>query len=65
MWPTTTAGLAWSFFTAYRRHPNIRLQMIMPLAFGLFLLFMYRSGAYGGRMANDRSWLPVAALIWP
>ena len=60
-----TAGLAWSFFTAYRRHPNIRLQMIMPLAFGLFLLFMYRAGAYGGRMANDRSWLPVAALIWP
>lgn len=60
-----TGGLAWSFFTAYRRHPNIRLQMIMPLAFGLFLLFMYRSGAYGGRMANDRSWLPVAALIWP
>ena len=60
-----TAGLAWSFFTAYRRHPNIRLQMIMPLAFGLFLLFMYRAGAYGGRVANDRSWLPVAALIWP
>ncbi len=60
-----TAGLTWSFFTAYRRHPNIRLQMVMPLAFGLFLLFMYRTGAYGGRMANDRAWLPVAALIWP
>ncbi len=60
-----TAGLTWSFFAAYRRHPNIRLQMIMPLAFGLFLLFMYRAGAYGGRMTNDRSWLPVAALIWP
>jgi hypothetical protein len=60
-----TAGLVWSFFTAYRRHPNIRLQMIMPLAFGLFLLFMYRTGAYGNRIANDQSWLPVAALIWP
>ncbi len=60
-----TAGLFWSFFTAYRRHPNIRLQMIMPLVFGLFLMFMYRAGAYGGRMASDRDWLPVAALIWP
>jgi hypothetical protein len=60
-----TAGLTWSFFTAYRRHPNIRLQMIMPLVFGLFLLFMYRAGAYGGRMNDDRAWLPVAALIWP
>jgi hypothetical protein len=39
--------------------------MIMPLAFGLFLLFMYRTGAYGNRIANDQSWLPVAALIWP
>jgi len=60
-----TAGLVWGFFTAYRRHPNIRLQMIMPLAFGLFLLFMYRTGAYGGRMTNDRTWLPIAALVWP
>ena len=60
-----TAGLVWSFFTAYRRHPNIRLQMIMPLVFGLFLMFMYRAGAYGGRMASDRDWLPVAALVWP
>ena len=60
-----TAGLFWSFFTAYRRHPSIRLQLIMPLAFGLFLLFMYRAGAYGGRMTNDRAWLPVAALVWP
>lgn len=60
-----TAGLGWAFFLAYFRHPSIRFQLVAPLGFALFVLFMYRSGAYGERLGNERVWLPVAVIVWP
>ena len=60
-----TGALTAACFLSYLRHPNIRILLIMPMCMGLFLLFMYRSGAYGGRLGGEGAWMPVIVLVWP
>jgi ABC-2 type transport system permease protein len=67
-----TAALASASFLSYLRHPNIRMLIIMPLCMGFLVVFMYRSGAYGGgaqqlSAAGGRAgeWATMAVLVWP
>jgi len=60
-----TAAATVAFFQSYVRHPHVMLLLIMPLCMGSFLIFMYRTGAYGEIMPGEGTWLPVAVLIWP
>ncbi|HDP35738.1 MAG TPA: hypothetical protein ENN29_11595 [Candidatus Hydrogenedentes bacterium] len=60
-----TAALTLAFYYSFARHPHIRMLLIMPLCLGLFFLFMYRAGAYGGQLAGETAWIPMAALAWP
>lgn len=59
-----TNALTLSFCAAFYRHPHLRMMCIMPMGFGLFVLFMHRSGAYGGTL-GESSWIPMACLLWP
>jgi hypothetical protein len=53
------------FYKSYIRHPHVRMLLIMPLCFGLFILFMHRSGAYGNAFRNEEAWIPMAGVLWP
>ena len=39
-----TAALVLAFYKSFIRHPHVRMLILMPLCFGLFILFMQRSG---------------------
>jgi len=60
-----TAALIYAFYKSFTRHPHVRMLIIMPLCFGLFVLFMQRSGAYGNVGSREQDWIPMAALVWP
>ena len=61
-----TSALFFAFYSSFARHPHVRMLIIMPLCLGLFFLFMYRTGAYGGySMTDEAAWIPMAALVWP
>ncbi len=60
-----TTALTLSFYHSFARHPHIRMLLVMPLCLGLFFLFMYRTGAYGGFLAGESTWIPMATLVWP
>lgn len=61
-----TSALFLAFYSSFARHPHVRMLIIMPLCLGLFFLFMYRTGAYGGyNMDEEAAWIPMAALVWP
>jgi ABC-2 type transport system permease protein len=60
-----TAALVLAFYYSFSRHPHVRMLIIMPLCLGLFFLFMYRTGAYGGYLEGEASLIPMAALVWP
>ncbi|MCC6143605.1 MAG: ABC transporter permease [Candidatus Hydrogenedentes bacterium] len=61
-----TAALVQANFLSYLRHPSIRLLLIMPLAMGALLLFVY-APRISGDDANPiaRAFLPAAILVWP
>jgi hypothetical protein len=60
------AALTLANFLSYLRHPNIRMLLIMPLAMGALLLFVY-APRISGEDANPiaRAFLPAAILVWP
>lgn len=60
-----TASLVFAFYKSFARHPHVRMLIIMPLCFGVFILFMHRSGAYGTSWNDNQEWIPMAALLWP
>jgi len=60
-----TSTLILAFYYSFARHPHIRMLIIMPLCLGLFFMFMYRTGAYGGHLHSEGAWMPMAALVWP
>ncbi len=60
-----TAALVFAFYYSFSRHPHVRMLIIMPLCLGLFFLFMYRTGAYGGYLEGEAALIPMAALVWP
>lgn len=59
-----TSALVCGFYTSFSRHPHVRMLLLMPICFGLFVLFMHYSGAYGDT-ASSRAWIPTACLLWP
>ncbi len=59
-----TSAMLTAEFLGYSRHPNIRMLLIMPICMGLFLLFMYKNGAYGDRNVQG-AWMPLIVLVWP
>lgn len=60
-----TSALALGFYKSFSRHPHVRMLLLMPVCFGLFVLFMHRSGAYGDSLGSGETWIPMAGLIWP
>ena len=60
-----TAALVFGFYKSYSRHPHVRMLLIMPVCFGLFVLVMHRSGAYGETLGHEETWIPMAGLLWP
>lgn len=59
-----TSALVCGFYTSFSRHPHVRMLLLMPICFGLFVLFMHYSGAYGDT-SSSRAWIPTACLLWP
>lgn len=59
-----TSALVWGFYTSFSRHPHVRMLILMPICFGMFILFMNYSGAYGDT-ASSKNWIPMACLLWP
>lgn len=60
-----TSALAFGFYKSFSRHPHVRMLLLMPVCFGMFVLFMHRSGAYGDSLGDGNTWIPMAGLIWP
>ncbi len=65
---TEASALTATAFLSFVRHPNIRMQVIMPLILGGVMLVIFSQSQSFERLGGDRaglSWLPVAVLIWP
>ncbi|MGI6137677.1 MAG: hypothetical protein ACOYI9_01455 [Candidatus Hydrogenedentales bacterium] len=59
-----TSSLVCSFYVSFSRHPHVRMLLIMPICFGLFVLFMQHNSAPDSQLSG-RNWIPTACLLWP
>jgi hypothetical protein len=61
-----TAAVALASFLGYIRHPQIRMQLVMPIVVGAIMLIYFRWIDFGtGGGAIMRVFAPVGVAIWP
>lgn len=61
-----TAAVALASFLGYIRHPQIRMQLVMPVVVGAIMLVYFRWSEFGTEGgAYMRAFAPVGVAIWP